>query len=100
MAPARWEQSLLLIPLLLVEPVFGACQVLRPVVLVELSSPSLALALAVGFWRIPREISPRLPWPPVLFAHTSSLGLRLGVAPCDTISRIAVPGPTPWAQQG
>jgi hypothetical protein len=101
MAPARGRiDLLLLIPLLLIEPVFRTRQILWPVILVECSSPALALGLAVGLWRGPREISPGFPWPPVLFAHTSSLGLRLGVAPCGAISRIAVPGPTPWAQEG
>jgi hypothetical protein len=100
MAPVRgWDRSVSFIPLLLIEPVFGARQIFWPVILVECSSPALALCFAVGLWRGPREISPGFPWPPVLFAHTSSLGLRLDVAPCGAISRIAVPGPTPWAQQ-
>lgn len=96
---SRWGSCVIqrsFIALFLVQPVFGPRQTLRPVVLVELSSPGLGIGLAFRIRRVPREICPGLPWPLVLIAHTSSLWLRLGVAPCGTIPRIAVPGPWVW----
>jgi hypothetical protein len=53
---------------------------------VELSSPGLGIGLAFRIRHVPRETSPGLPWPPVLIAHTSSLG-------CGSASHHAAPYP-------
>jgi FKBP-type peptidyl-prolyl cis-trans isomerase FkpA len=63
---------LLLVSLLFIEPVFRPRQVLRPVVQVQSTPPSVRVFLLRIIRRVPREISSGFPWPPIILAHMRS----------------------------
>jgi hypothetical protein len=91
------NQLFLFVALLLVEPVFRAREVLRPVIQVEITTPG-TIRLIFVVRRCPWEVSACVPWLAVLLAHR--VLPAAGTAPCGTISRNAGRGTRVSALQG